>query len=124
MTTDSYPTDTGTHLDPPALDRPMFHVWIGEGPDDPAPDYVGVVTVTNADQLMAETQAKAVGIRDPKSSPFHLTNLWLWCAMVRREMTSDKFKPFTARVEYRPVTEQEDAQGEGPTDGAQGPNTD
>lgn len=107
----------------PALDRPAFHVWIGEDPDDDHPDYVGVVTVTNADQLTAETQAKGLGIRDPRSTPFHLTNLWLWAACVRRGLTEDRFQVFTNRLEYRPVEDQEEAEAEGPTDGAQGPNT-
>lgn len=106
----------------PALSRPSFHVWMGTDPDDDAPEYVGVVTVTNADQLTAETQAKGLGIPDPRATPFRLTNLWLWAAMVRKGLTADKFQPFTQRLEYRPVEEEEAP--EDPTDGAPGPNTD
>lgn len=118
-------TSTDTPAKGPALDRPRFHVWMGEDPEDPAPDYVGVVTITNADQLTAETQAKGLGI-DAKAHPFRLTNLWLWCAMVRRGLTSDKFPVFTNRCEYRPLEadQAEAASAEDPTVGAPGPNTD
>lgn len=126
MTTTDYPSTTGTDLDaPPKLDRPAFHVWVGTDPDDAAPEYVGVVTITNADQLTAETQAKGLGLRDIKAAPMHYTNLWIWAAMVRRQLTADKFQVFTKRMEYRPVKEQEDSPGaEDPTDGGQGLSTD
>ena len=109
--------------DSPALDRPRFHVWIGEDPEDEAPEYMGVVTVTNADQLTAETQARGLGLHNLRDTPFHLTNLWLWAAAVRRGLTTDKFKPFTARLEYRPVEDEGEDQAD-PTHGAPGPSTD
>ena len=114
-----------TTPDAPRLDRPRFHVWVGEGPDDDAPAYVGAVTITNADQLTAEIQARGLGLQDMKGTPFHTTNLWIWAAMVRKGLTSDKFKPFTARMEYRPVDEDDQLEPDAdPTNGAPGPSTD
>lgn len=124
MTATDYDTTTGTPLDaPPDLDRPAYHVWIGEAPEDEAPAYVGVVSVTNADQLTAETQAKGLGLHDMKAQPLHFTALWIWAACVRRGLTTDKFRPFTQRMDYRPVDKPEE-DPEGPTDGAPGPSTD
>lgn len=125
MTTEpEYPTTTGTDLDaPPDLDRPAYHVWIGEGPEDEAPTYVGLVTVTNADQLTAETQSRALGLHDMKAQPLHFTALWIWAACVRRGITTSKFRPFCQVMDYRPVDKPK-ADPEGPTDGAQGPSTD
>jgi hypothetical protein len=115
--------------DAPTFTRPRFHVWMLPPDTDPAdaddtdPEYVGVVTITNQDQLMAETQAKGLGVS--RESAFHLTNLWLWAAMVRRKRTEDKFRTFTARMEYRPVDDDTEAgeDTEDPSRTAQGPNT-
>lgn len=109
---------------PPTLDRPTFHVWYGSDPSDPEPEYRGVVAITNADQLTAEVQGRSKGLTDMKSQPMRVTNLWLWAAMVRMGWTEDRFDVFTNRVEYRPVKDTEEAPDpEGPTVGAEGPNT-
>lgn len=94
---------------PPRLDRPQFHVWMC--PDDLDPDaateeqlhYIGVVTITNSDQLTAERQGRANGVTDAKSMPFHLTVLWLHAAMARTGRTSLRFQEFSRRLEYRPA---------------------
>lgn len=97
-----------TDTPPPPLKRPRFHVYLTPAEDPEGdPEYVGMVTVTNQDQLTAESQAKGLGIR-AKDEPFHLTNLWIWCAMVRRGDTSDKFRPFTKVMEYRPVDDEDE----------------
>ena len=106
---------------PPTLTLPRYHVWVAPEPDaDPA--YVGVVTVRNVDQLTAETQSKALGIRI-KEQPFHLTNLWLWAALVRTGQTSEKFHALVKVMEYRPINddapELEGVDDEDPTGGAQ-----
>lgn len=91
---------------PPTLDRPRFHVWMtpeGQDPNATEPEYVGEVTILNQDQLTAETQGRANGVPDAKAAPFHLTNLWIWAAMVRLDLTRDKFPVFVRRMEYRPV---------------------
>lgn len=88
---------------PPPLPRLKFHVWLSPD-DDPnaTPDYFGVVEVRNVDQLTAETQAKGLGINQ-KEDQFHLTNLWIWAAMVRTEDTRARFPQFVKLMEYRPV---------------------
>ena len=119
-----------TTTEPPApdLQRPAYHVWLtpDDGDLDEDPPYVGVVTIRNVDQLTAETQAKAlkVSIRDN----FHLTNLWIWAACVRTEVTKARFHEFTKRLEYRP-TDKTAKQSEGapepdPTFGGETPSTD
>lgn len=110
----------------PTLTRPRYHVWLAEDPEAD-PTYVGVVTVRNVDQLTAETQAKGLGIRI-KEQPFHLTNLWLWAALVRTGQTTARFPELVKQMEYRPVeddaAELEGEDDQDPTVGAQGPNTD
>lgn len=114
-----------TDTSPPRLERPSYHVWLTPADDlEAEPAYHGVVTVLNVDQLTAETQAKGLGIK--RDQPFHLTNLWIWAAMVRTEATQDKFGPFTRRMEYRPVKDDDDQAEEAvadPTPGAPGPST-
>lgn len=98
----------------PKPTRLQFHVFLY--PDDTAPedvdttdpDYAGTVTVTNQDQLLAETQAKGLGINLGEATKFHMTNLWIWAACVRRGLTDEKFKPFTKRLEYDPVKDEEE----------------
>lgn len=110
-----------TDATPPRLSRPRFHLW-RETDDPEAPAYLGVVTITNADQLLAETQAKGLGIR-PKDSPFHLTALWVWAAAIRSLSVTDKFKPFTESYAWEGIKEaaddQEDDDAEDPTFGVQ-----
>lgn len=112
---------------PPKATRPRFHVFLyPEGleedqVDTTEPEYLAEVTITNRDQLLAETQAKGLGIR--KEEPFHLTNLWIWAACVRRKLTADKFKPFSNRLEYAPVQGQEEEDPEDPTSTGQDLNT-
>lgn len=109
---------------PPRLTLPRYHVWLATEPAaDPA--YVGVVTVRNIDQLTAETQSKGLGIR-LKEQPFHLTNLWLWAALTRQGLTTDRFHALVQHMEYRPVDDTELEGGEDdedPTDGAETLNT-
>ncbi len=112
--------------DTPTVTRPRFHVWLyPDGTeqadyDDTDPVYLTEVRVTNQDQLLAETQAKGLAV-DTKQA-FHLTNLWIWAACVRRGLTQEKFKPFSARLEYEPVKGQED-EDEDPTSTAGGANS-
>lgn len=106
----------------PAPIRPRYNVWLAPADDlDAPPEYVGEVEVRNVDQLTAETQAKALGIN--RDQLFHLTNLWIWAAMVRTGQTADKFHPFTRRVEYVPVDDKGAEPAEDPTNGAPGPST-
>lgn len=117
-------TDAATTA-PPKINRPRFHLWREPATDD---DYVGVVAVTNGDQLLAETQAKGLGIQVGKGSGFHLTALWVWAAAVRLEHTTDKFKAFTATYAWEAVEEPKPTTEEGepepdPTFGDQAPNT-
>ncbi len=107
---------------PPTLERPSYHVWMASEPGGD-PVYHGVVTILNADQLTAETQAKGLGIK-PQEQPFHLTNLWIWAAMVRTNATTERFRPFTQLVEYRPVKDDDTEEVElDPTLPAPGPST-
>lgn len=117
---------TETPAPPPRLTRPRFDLWAE--PDDPGlePAYLARVTITNGDQLLAETQAKGLGI-DVKAYPFHLTALWVWAAAVRVDLTSDKFKVFTTRYAWEGVKDPTEPGGEegeaDPTPGAPGPST-
>lgn len=111
---------------PPALNRPEYHVWMTPDTDDldAEPEYVGVIVIRNVDQLTAETQAK--GLRISLRDNFHLTNLWIWSAMVRLELTADKFHPFTKRMEYRPTdktAKEAKAAEPDPTFGGETPST-
>jgi hypothetical protein len=115
---------TDTTAPPPTLSRPQYHVWMTPDltPDlDADPPYVGVVTIRNVDQLTAETQAKALNIK--LTDNFHLTNLWIWAAMVREEQTTARFHDFIKRMEYRPVDKDQPAEPD-PTFGGQAPSTD
>jgi len=105
MTTTPPPT-------PPLLSRPTFHVWLvadDQDPDTTDPAYVGLVAVTNQDQLVAELQARKVGVPNVRETPFHLTNLWLWAACVRRGLTSARFQEFARRMEYQPTKDGDQA---------------
>lgn len=114
-----------TTVQAPKIDRPKLHLW-RETEDPDAPEYVGVLTITNADQLLAETQARGLGITLGKGSGFHLTALWAWAAAVRTGVTSDKFKPFTQAYAWEGVKdsgdEPEEDPDEDPTVGAEGPS--
>lgn len=94
-------SDTTPAPKPPRL---RFHVWLTPADDlDAEPVYQGEVEVRNVDQLVAENQARSVGIANVKSSPFHLTNLWIHAACVRLGLTEDRFQTFTARLDYDAV---------------------
>ena len=117
---------------PPKATRPRFHVFLypedlaEDQVDTTEPDYLATVTITNRDQLLAENQAKGLGIKvGEEGNGFHVSNLWIWAACVRRELTRDKFKVFSNRLEYAPV---EKGKGEGeetedPTSTGQDHNT-
>lgn len=120
---------TDTAPPAPDLQRPAYHVWLTpEDADDleADPPYVGVVTIRNVDQLTAETQAKALKVSNKDN--FHLTNLWIWAACVRTEITKARFHEFTKRLEYRPTDKTTRAfKGEpepDPTFGGETPSTD
>lgn len=104
----------------PRPTRPRLHVW-AEGPE---PIYLGVVTVTNRDQLLAETQAKGLGINS-QASPFHVSALWAWAAAVRQGLTDAKFKAFCDNYAWESVKDDDDqeAAAEDPTFGGPEPST-
>lgn len=96
-----------TTTTPPQLKRLAYHAWVApEGidpdtADDQELEYFHVV-VTNADQLRAERESARLKL-DPRRSPMHLTNLWMWCSMVRTGRYSGSFEEWkTALVSYDP----------------------
>lgn len=111
----------------PPLERPRFHVWMAPDDAEDSEDtetltYVGLVTVTNDDQLTAEKQARAQGYGDIRETPFTLTSFWIWAAMVRKGTTAHRFPEFTKRMEYRPDREEAEPEPD-PTTTAQGVST-
>lgn len=98
----------------PKMKRLAYHVWLApaelpdgvtdalELPDD-ALEYHHVL-VGNGDQLRAELEANQLRIK-PVDNPMHLTNLWLWAALVRTGVVDSKFRDFKASgrlVNYDP----------------------
>lgn len=94
---------------PPTMKRLAYHVWLApEGHDgDPLalPDdqlEYHHVLVGNADQLRAELEAGRLKLKQ-QDNPMHLTNLWLWSALVRTKVVNVKFQEFKSRlVSYDP----------------------
>ncbi len=110
-----------TNPTPPTLNLPRYHVWMLDPEGSADPRYVGIITVRNVDQLTAESQAKALSIR-PKEQPWHLTNLWIWAAMVREGHTSERFHALVKMMEWQPIKDselEEEVDDEDPTVGAE-----
>lgn len=102
-----------------SLKRPEFHVWLtpADTPDADIEDhYLGVIQVTNQDQLVGEVQARPNGITKPGDQPFAMTNLWLWAALVRLGHTAEKYQAVSQRLEYRPLDKSEKEAGEAEAD--------
>lgn len=85
-----------------SIKRPAFFVLMA--PADADPDTVTDdecetvhVVVNSQDQLRAELEARQIGLSSVKDTPFHLTVLWLWAAMVRTKRTDDKWATFKRR---------------------------
>lgn len=88
----------------PTIKRPAFWVLLAPPDTDPATitddDAATVhVLVTAGDQLRAELEAGQLGLREAgRHTPFHLTALWLWAALVRTGEVSYKFPEFKQRL--------------------------
>lgn len=90
------------------IKRPAFYVLLA--PADTDPDTVTDdecdqlhVVVNSQDQLRAELEAGQLGLRKVQDTPFHLTVLWLWAAMVRTKQVECKWPEFKRRcVHYAP----------------------
>lgn len=102
---------------PPKLRRLAFHVWLDPRPDltpnspelDDSELEYHHVRIRGGDQLRAELEAKRQNLGSPKDSPMHLTALWLWAALVRMGVYSDKFAAFKlALVNYDPDKPEDD----------------
>lgn len=117
----------------PRLTRNRFHLFANTDDPDAEPTYVATLAITNADQLLAEKQAKGLGIQVPKKDDrgmthgdsFQFSALWVWAAAVRTGRTTDKFKDFTDAFQWEGV-EEDDDQGEAeadPTFGEPGAST-
>lgn len=90
-------------MEPHTIKRPAFWVLIapeGTDPDTITDDEATTmhVVVNSQDQLRAELEAPAAGLRKIKDQPFHLTALWLWAAMARTGQTELPWKDFKTRM--------------------------
>lgn len=100
-----------TTAPPTAIKRPAF--WVLLAPDGADPDTVTDaecdtvhVVVNSQDQLRAELEAGQLGLRKVNDTPFHLTVLWLWAAMVRTKQVDCKWPEFKRRcLHYEPDKE-------------------
>lgn len=98
----------------PTITRNRFHLFANQADDpDADPTFVATLTITNADQLLAEKQAKGLAIQVPRrddrgqvhGDSFHFTALWVWASAVRTGRTTDKFKAFTEAFQWEGVDE-------------------
>lgn len=96
---------------PPKMKRLAYHAWLApeghegdplELPEDQLEYHY--VLIGNGDQLRAELEANQLRLK-ARENPMHLTNLWLWAALVRMGVVDLKFQAFKARlVSYDPDT--------------------
>lgn len=109
----------------PRITRNRFHLFANDLTDlEAEPTYVATLTITNADQLLAEKQAKGLGIQIPRKDDrglvhgdsFHFSALWVWAAAVRTGKTTDKFKGFTEAFQWEGLDEKPDDQREAEPD--------
>lgn len=115
-------------IKPPRPDRLLFDVWLLPAG---ATDAAGLaddqlehhrVEVLNRDQLNAEKQAIIQGVTEGyKRAPLMVTNLWLWCALVRTGDVDCTFPDFTDRMA---VYDKAEADGESEPDPTERDSTD
>ncbi len=93
-----------TESNAPSIKRPAFWVLLAPIDTDPATiedddaDTLHVI-ITAGDQLRAELEAGQLGLREAgRHTPFHLTALWLWAALVRTGDVTYKFPEFKQRL--------------------------
>jgi hypothetical protein len=80
----------------PKLTPERFHVYLSD-PEAPEADPEGhTITVVWADQLRGELEGSKRRITS--KMPMHLATVWVWAAMVRLGLTSDRYEAFQARV--------------------------
>lgn len=100
---------------PPKMKRLAFHTWLvpadyqGDNPMMLADDELEYhhVLISNGDQLRAELEAGKLRIKQ-QDNPMHLTNLWLWAALVRMKVVDVPFQAFKQRlVSYDPDKERD-----------------
>jgi hypothetical protein len=108
----------------PRLTRNRFHLFANVDDPDADPTFVATLAITNADQLLAEKQAKGLGIQVPRKDAkglvhgdsFQFSALWVWAAAVRTGRTTAKFKEFVEAFQWEGVDEPDADQGEAEPD--------
>jgi hypothetical protein len=91
----------------PRLTRNRFHLFANVDDPDADPTFVATLAITNADQLLAEKQAKGLGIQVPRKDAKGL---------VRTGRTTAKFKEFVEAFQWEGVDEPDADQGEAEPD--------
>lgn len=104
----------------PRIKRHRFDVWIA--PEGTDPDTVADqdaeyhrVTVTHADELRGELEGSKRSLH-PKRQPMAITSLWIWCAMVRAGLTTDRWETWRDRVLSYDAPDDDEQDGEGDDD--------